>query len=143
MTSKWQHYALPKDLLEKESLKPALGKLEKYDRSESNEGHILKPTGFGPKYSKTELKEIDGLKTGLGELDEYCVLDGPITDHKNRRFIHAYEEAPIIIRKTSAAYEIERPLTDFVFVVEETPVKAGKSPYRPLEAVMKTIQSHR
>lgn len=160
-------YTVLAELVERENMKVALRSFEKYDPSESK--GTLESSGFGPKYSKTELEELEGLKTALGKLDEYCILDGPVTDHKNQRFIMAYEGSPGIIKKglepehelqfiksylkqelpssffireTPTTYEIERPLTNFVFVVDasvQSGHKRGKGPHKPLGAVMKTL----
>lgn len=69
-----------------------------------------------------ELAQMDLLREELKKLDSYDVLRGPVT----------------VIRKTSAVedgvpyVEIERLLTDFVFVVGESPTKGGgKVSYRP------------
>lgn len=138
-----------KDLLERADMKAVLGKLEEYDPSASNEGRAMKSANFGPKYSKNELEERESLKKELGKLDECGVIRGPVSG-----LIPAYEEVSVLIRNTSAVengvpcVEIERPLTGFAFVVDDAQVarperKAGKgSSYRPLGAVMKTLQTN-
>lgn len=94
-----------------------------------------------------EFAQKDLLKEELKKLDKYDVLSGPVTDHKGGRIIRAYEEVPVIIKNTQSikAREIEIPMTDFVLVVDASTAqsrqKTGKGPYRPLEAVMKTLQS--